>query len=107
MALIARVSGDSWDWREEAEDVDDGPLTSRSPSFVRIAQAEDVERALPPSERDPAEYVTMAESKHPTLRPPSHRADAIGAHDDADGALLARWSDHEVMARLRTLRLEE
>jgi len=101
MALIARVSGDSWDWREEADDVDDGPLTSRSPSFVRLAGAE------PASERDPADFVTMAEPKHATLRPErAHGSGAYGALSE-DGVLLARWSDHEVMARTRTLRLEE
>src|ERR1700736_2717540 len=100
MALIARVSGDSWDWREEDEDLDDGPLTSRSPSFVRLVGAE-------PTADSTLECVTeathgtharsRASMRHDTLAPPASEAEAM----------LRRWSDLEVMARTRALRLEE
>jgi hypothetical protein len=92
MALIARVSGDSWDWREEDGEADDGPLTSRSPSFVRLVGAE-------PTADSTLECITES-TRHATIRPP---ADDVGEAD----AMLRRWSDLEVMVRTRALRLEE
>jgi hypothetical protein len=83
MALMARVSEESWDWSDDGEE--EAPVTSRSPSFVRLATS------VAASERDPAEFVTIAEPVLP----------------HADDALLARWSDLDVMARMRLLRIEE
>jgi len=99
MALIARVSGDSWDWREESDVEDDGPLTSRSPSFVRIATSERFST-------DPADLVTEA----PSLRSPrSERHDSVGPASDGNGpaSILRRWSDLDVTLRMRSLNLEE
>jgi hypothetical protein len=87
MALIARVSEESF-FSREADFEEEAPTTSRSPSFVRIA----AERVAA-SERDPAEFVTLAEPSAPA------------SHDEE--ALLARWNDLEVVARARMLRVEE
>lgn len=104
MSLIARVSGDSWDWREEDNDIDDGPLTSRSPSFVRLAQSAAADEAITTADST-LECITASTRPssrrsrlaHATMRPPT---------DDAE-SMLRRWNDLEVMTRMRALRLEE
>ena len=100
MALIARVSGDSWDWREEGNDTDDGPLTSRSPSFVRIAGSSAAADEVSPDAT--LESVTIStrpssRHRHSTIRPPANDAESM----------LRRWNDLEVTSRMRAHRLEE
>jgi hypothetical protein len=87
MALIARVSGDSWDWREEGEASDDGPLTSRSPSFVSLEGAQ----RHPESGR-----IEIAEAPD-TLAPPSSDA-SVELHE---------WRDRDGTLSTRALKLEE
>jgi hypothetical protein len=87
MALIARVSGDSWDWREEDETSDDGPLTSRSPSFVSLEGA----ACHPESGR-----IEVSEAPD-TLAPPSSDA-SVELHE---------WRDRDVTLSTRALKLEE
>ncbi len=87
MALIARVSGDSWDWREEDETSDDGPLTSRSPSFVSL------EGAHPHPESGRIEISEVPD----TLAPPSSDA-SVELHE---------WRDRDVTLSTRALKLEE
>jgi hypothetical protein len=87
MALIARVSGDSWDWREEDETSDDGPLTSRSPSFVSLEGAA----------RHPESGQMVISEGPDTLAPPSSDA-SVELHE---------WRDRDVTLSTRALKLEE
>ncbi len=87
MALIARVSGDSWDWREEDETSDDGPLTSRSPSFVSLEGAA----------RHPESGQMVITEAPDTQAPPSSDA-SVELHE---------WRDRDVTLSTRALKLEE
>jgi hypothetical protein len=87
MALIARVSGDSWDWRDADESHDDGPLTSRSPSFV----------SLESTPRHPESGRIAVTETPDTLAPPSGDA-SVELHE---------WRDRDVTLSTRALKLEE
>ncbi len=77
--------------------MDDGPLTSRSPSFVRLSGADEVN---PDATLECITDTTRPSSRrqrHTTMRPPTNDA----------ASMLHRWNDLDVMARMRALRLEE
>ena len=96
MALIARVSGDSGefcDWSEDAADIE--PVTSRSPSFVRL-------KIEPESARHASIEECVTESSPPPATEPSPMPLPI---DDA--SLVARCAERAIELEIRIMQLED
>jgi hypothetical protein len=123
MALIARVSGDSGelcDWLEDPADIE--PVTSRSPSFVRIkveGSAELPEEASSPSfathHRDHARHASIEECVTESSPPPAWpapraivppRLEPLPLPTD-DASLVARCAERAIELEVRTMQLED
>ena len=97
MALIARVSGESqelYDWSEDPADIE--PVTSRSPSFVRIK----VE-----GERSSG-HASIEECVTESSPPPASESSPISLPTD-DASLIARAAERAIELEIRTMQLED